>query len=99
MMTEKQKLQVLRTIDKLDRLGPEAIMALLTDGRRDESGAWIDGCGLSQTQAELILHFINIRGATNEETLALMARFFIIMFMPEQQLDELHDLLEKIGLT
>ena len=33
-----QRLQVLRAIDKLDRLGPGGVEALLGEGRKDESG-------------------------------------------------------------
>jgi histidyl-tRNA synthetase len=48
---------VLRAIDKLDRLGPEGVRALLGAGRRDESGDFTDGAGLSEGQAEVIMGF------------------------------------------
>jgi histidyl-tRNA synthetase len=51
------RLTVLRAIDKLDRLGPEAILALLTTGRKDESGDFTKGAGLDEHIAKTILEF------------------------------------------
>ena len=47
----KQDLIVYRAVDKLDRLGPFGVFELLTIGRRDESGDWTPGAGLSLWQA------------------------------------------------
>ena len=49
---------VLRAIDKLDRLGVEGVRALLGAGRKDESGDFAKGAGLSDAQAYSILAFI-----------------------------------------
>jgi hypothetical protein len=38
---------VLRAIDKIDRLGPEGVRALLGEGRKDESGDFTKGAGLN----------------------------------------------------
>jgi histidyl-tRNA synthetase len=40
---------VLRAIDKIDRLGEEGVRALLGEGRKDESGDFTKGAGLSAT--------------------------------------------------
>ena len=48
----------LRAIDKLDRLGTEGVAALLGAGRRDESGDFTRGAGLSADQAAPILAFV-----------------------------------------
>ena len=37
---------MLRAIDKLDRLGPDGVRALLGAGRKDESGDFTKGAGL-----------------------------------------------------
>src|SRR6195952_1594386 len=42
---------VLRAIDKLDRLGVDGVTQLLSDGRKDESGDFTKGAGLTQEQA------------------------------------------------
>ena len=49
---------VLRAIDKLDRLGPDGVRALLGEGRKDESGDYTDGAKLTDRQAELIMRFV-----------------------------------------
>lgn len=61
---------VLRTIDKHDKFGDTGVMALLTEGRKDESGDFTDGAGLERAQVELILGFVNGRQADNAGTLA-----------------------------
>jgi histidyl-tRNA synthetase len=49
---------VLRAIDKIDRLGPEGVRALLGAGRKDESGDFTKGAGLSAAQAEVVMGFV-----------------------------------------
>ncbi|MDO4811432.1 MAG: histidine--tRNA ligase [Eubacteriales bacterium] len=51
---------IMRTVDKLDKIGAEKVRACL-----------MDDCGLSDAQADEILKFIAIRG-TNEEVLAAL---------------------------
>lgn len=65
---------VLRTIDKFDKVGAQGVQELLTTGRKDESGAEIDGVGLSAEQAGPVLAFLTSRGASNEETLDNLRR-------------------------
>ena len=48
---------VLRAIDKLDRLGPEGVRALLGKGRKDESGDYTEGAGLTQKQSDIVMSF------------------------------------------
>jgi len=50
-----RRLTVLRAIDKLDKFGPEGVRLLLGEGRRDESGDFTKGAGLSEEQADRIL--------------------------------------------
>jgi len=53
---------VLRAIDKLDRLGRDGVRALLGEGRRDESGDFTKGAGLSGEQADLVMAFMGAGG-------------------------------------
>lgn len=46
----EKRLNVLRAIDKLDRLGVEGVRELLGEGRVDESGDWMEGIKLSNSQ-------------------------------------------------
>ncbi|WP_299407617.1 histidine--tRNA ligase [uncultured Roseobacter sp.] len=54
---ERERGIVLRAIDKLDRLGVEGVRALLGQGRKDESGDFTAGAGLSDNQVDTILSF------------------------------------------
>jgi histidyl-tRNA synthetase len=54
---------VLRAIDKLDRLGPEGVRALLGAGRKDESGDFTEGAKLEDVQIETLMSFV----AANDE--------------------------------
>lgn len=60
---------VLRTIDKFDKIGEQGVRELLTDGRKDDSGAFIPGLGLLPFAVEPVLRFLTSRGASNSETL------------------------------
>ncbi|WBU62946.1 histidine--tRNA ligase [Paracoccus aerodenitrificans] len=60
---------VLRQIDKFDKVGEAGVLALLTEGRKDDSGAFIDGVGLTREQAEPVLRFLTSRGMDNAMTL------------------------------
>ena len=52
--------EIMRTVDKLDKIGPDKVRAIL-----------IDTCGLTDVQADEILKFISIRG-TNAEVLSAL---------------------------
>jgi histidyl-tRNA synthetase len=59
---------VLRAIDKLDRLGEDGVRALLGPGRKDESGDFTKGAGLSDAQAGIVLAFTAARRETGAQT-------------------------------
>ena len=64
-----QRLQVLRAIDKLDRLGPEGVEALLGDGRKDESGDYTEGAKLGNTAIKAVLGFTTASDADRGKTI------------------------------
>ena len=66
---ETQRADVLRTIDKFDKVGESGVRELLGKGRLDASGAYIDGVGLSDAQAEPVIAFLTSRGANTDATL------------------------------
>ncbi|MFV0245389.1 MAG: histidine--tRNA ligase [Qingshengfaniella sp.] len=61
---------VLRAIDKLDRLGPDGVRALLGEGRKDDSGDFTKGAGLGAAQAEIVMGFMDARRDTGAATVA-----------------------------
>jgi histidyl-tRNA synthetase len=54
----KKRLVALRAIDKLDRLGAEGVSLLLGEGRKDESGDFTEGAGLSAEAIDNVLKFV-----------------------------------------
>jgi len=60
---EEKKLTVLRAIDKLDRLGAEGVRLLLGEGRKDVSGDFTKGAGLTDGEADQVMGFVEAGGA------------------------------------
>ena len=56
---EKQIVNTIRVIDKMDRLGNEGVKSLLGKGRKDESGDFTKGVGLNSKQIKEIIDYIN----------------------------------------
>ena len=56
---------VLRTIDKFDKIGEAGVRSLLTKGRLDKSGAFIDGVGLKPDEADGVIGFPYGKGENN----------------------------------
>ncbi|HEX2446815.1 MAG TPA: histidine--tRNA ligase [Methyloceanibacter sp.] len=54
-----KRLTALRAIDKLDRLGILGVAQLLGPGRKDESGDFTKGAGLSDDQISLLMSFLS----------------------------------------
>ena len=67
---EAQKADVLRTIDKFDKVGEGGVRELLGKGRLDASGAYIDGVGLEAEQAEPVIAFLTSKAGDTAGTLA-----------------------------
>ena len=65
---EEARDNVLRTIDKFDKVGESGVRELLTKGRLDASGAFIDGVGLSDDQAEPVIAFLTSKAADAAKT-------------------------------
>ncbi|TJZ93988.1 histidine--tRNA ligase [Paracoccus gahaiensis] len=93
---------VLRTIDKFDKVGRDGVLALLTTGRRDESGAQIEGVGLSEAQAAPVLAFLTSKGADNAATLDNLRAAVGVSQMGAEGVDELSQmagLLSAMGVA
>ncbi len=59
---------ILRTADKFDKVGVEGVRELLTTGRKDSSGAFIEGVGLSNEHADIVVRFLSSKGNHFSET-------------------------------
>ncbi|MCV9941026.1 histidine--tRNA ligase [Boseaceae bacterium BT-24-1] len=60
-IAEEKRLTVLRAIDKADKFPPEEVRKLLLDGRKDESGDFTKGAGLTERQADAVLAVVACR--------------------------------------
>ena len=58
---DEKQLKVIRSIDKLDRIGLKGVEDLLKDERKDQSGAITKGANLSDDQASQIIQFLKIK--------------------------------------
>jgi histidyl-tRNA synthetase len=65
-ITEERGTDVLRVLDKLDKIGADKVRRELMDGYKDDSGDTIRGVGLSAGQVEKIERFLGIKGSRNE---------------------------------
>jgi histidyl-tRNA synthetase len=65
-----KRLTVLRAIDKLDRLGHDAVRMLLGKGRKDESGDFTKGAELPEKSIDAVLGFLSTAVNNDEDTFA-----------------------------
>jgi histidyl-tRNA synthetase len=108
----KQRLIVLRAIDKLDRLGREGVELLLGKGRKDESGDFTKGANLSGEQSRIILDFLMAETAHNPSAenikggiLTMISPEMLKSGLPEnafysegmKEIDEIRILVESAG--
>ncbi|WP_265501684.1 histidine--tRNA ligase [Paracoccus beibuensis] len=99
---EDQAADVLRQIDKFDKVGRDGVLALLTVGRTDDSGARIEGVGLSEAQAAPVLAFLTSKSADNMATLANLAAAVGGSAVGAEGVDELSqmaDMLAAMGVA
>lgn len=64
---EIQRLTILRAVDKLDRLGREGVEFLLGKGRRDDSGDFTEGAGLTEDQIQIVMGFTEAGGGSRND--------------------------------
>jgi len=83
---------VLRAIDKLDRLGPDGVRALLGAGRKDESGDFTDGAGLGDAQADVVMGFMDAKRDTGADTVARLRELVTGSDVGEQGVGELEEI-------
>ena len=68
-----RQLEVLRAVDKLDRLGLDGVRQLLGEGRRDPSGDFTAGAGLTDEQASPVLAFVDAGDPSRSTVLDTLA--------------------------
>jgi histidyl-tRNA synthetase len=97
---EEERGTVLRAIDKIDRLGDAGVRALLGEGRKDESGDFTKGAGLTPAQADVVMGFVSAKRDTGAQTVARLRELVGTSAMGAEGVDELQtiaDLLDAQG--
>jgi histidyl-tRNA synthetase len=90
---------VLRAIDKLDRLGVEGVTALLGAGRKDESGDFTKGAGLTAEQAHSVLAFVAPDAKDEEEHLNQIAHLIRTSAIGAEGLNELEQIVKLLNAS
>ena len=90
---------VLRAIDKLDRLGIEGVTALLGPGRKDESGDFTKGAGLTAEQAHSVLAFVAPDAKDEEEHLNQIAHLIRTSAIGAEGLNELEQIVKLLNAS
>lgn len=98
---EGLRAHVLRSVDKLDRVGIDGVRLLLGDGREDESGDFTRGVGLGADQIDQVLAFVSAGGGSRADVLGQLRT--IIGEEPEgkdgiDELETIDALLASMGL-
>ncbi|QYO77482.1 histidine--tRNA ligase [Devosia salina] len=106
VVTDEQKLTVLRAIDKLDKFGPEGVRLLLGAGRKDESGDFTKGAGLTDAQIEPILAYVDsgipaegVEKGSNEHVIATINTLAGLIGGSETGLAGVQELASIFGLV
>ncbi|MCC0020715.1 MAG: histidine--tRNA ligase [Nitratireductor sp.] len=63
----EQRLNVMRSIDKLDKFGVEGVRQLLGEGRKDESGDFTKGVGLDRKEIEILIEILSVEFDESED--------------------------------
>ncbi|AXI44433.1 histidine--tRNA ligase [Sulfitobacter sp. SK011] len=91
---------IMRTLDKLDKVGVVGVVELLTDGRQDASGAFIPGLKIPPIAVEGLVKFLNAKAASNSVTISNLREVVKGSKQGEEGVDELEqiaDLLDAQG--
>ena len=68
-----RRLNVMRSMDKFDRLGETGVQLLLGPGRKDESGDFTEGVGLGDEAIEAVIQFLKSSANAGGDPLAAIA--------------------------
>jgi len=90
-LEHEHKLDIMRTIDKLDRIGIEGITQLLQKGRRDDTGDFKSGCFLTDDQITPIIAFLKLDCSSRAKYLEGVAKLELAE-IGREGLDELREI-------
>ena len=88
---DEQQIKVIRTIDKLERIGLTGVEDLLKKERKDTSGAVTKGANLSDDQASQVIEFLKIKDLDELKTFSKNPIFIEGI----QEIEDLYEALSK----
>jgi histidyl-tRNA synthetase len=86
---DERGLVVMRAIDKLDRIGIEGVEQLLGPGRKDESGDFTKGAGLSKEQIFKLITYLRIKAGSRESIIGELSNLVQGSQIGEEGVEEL----------
>lgn len=89
---ENRRLTILRAMDKLDRLGEAGVRDLLGDGRKDESGDYTKGAGLTPAAIDTVCAFLNARQDSRQATLTAIENIIGDIACGQEGISELREM-------
>ncbi len=87
---------IFRAMDKMERLGPKGVRLLLGEGRMDESGDYTKGAGLTNSQIDPIMHFLELGNLSNRETINSLRELVAETDVGSEGVYELNEILDCI---
>lgn len=88
---------VLRVLDKLEKVGPRKVRLELTSGYVDESGDPIRGLGLAASQVASIEAFLDIRAADRAEVVERLRAFFADRLAAAPEIDAVESISRRLA--
>jgi histidyl-tRNA synthetase len=92
----RARIAVLRSIDKIDRLGADGVRLLLTTGRKDDSGDFTPGACLEPAMADRVLAFV--AGGAGIDDLERLAAGSAAGTAGASSLRQIAEILARLGL-
>ena len=89
---DSKKLTIIRAADKLDRVNIAGVKALLGKGRKDKSGDFTKGAGLTENQSKEIINFLKINSFSKLGNLSSNSIF-------KEGISELNEIFELTKLS
>ena len=90
---------ILRSIDKLDRVGLDGVKTLLGPGRKDESGDFTKGVGLRPAQIDVVLEYLGIKASKRSNVCDELERLVGSSAIGREGVDELRQIDAALSAT
>jgi histidyl-tRNA synthetase len=88
---------VLRVLDKLEKVGIDKVKRELTSGYKDESGDTIRGLGMAAEQVATIARFLEIRADSRQEVVARLRAFFAGLTEAAAEIDQVERISRQLA--